>query len=408
MNMKKIWTTKLATSALLLIGGCSQMGNKPATFGEDIEFLKKHTQTIVLSDKAGGAQAAVVPAYQGRVMTSTAAGPKGLSFGWINKELIAAGEKRQHINAYGGEERFWIGPEGGQFAIYFPKGAPFDFEHWQVPAVIDTEPFDLVSQTSDQVTFRRKASLANWSGTRFDIQIDRTVRLLNVKEAAEKLGAAIGDSVRMVAYEAESKITNTGTESWKKETGLLSIWILSMFSPSPGTTIVIPFEAGAEEALGPKVNDEYFGKVPADRLVVKDDVLFFKGDGKQRGKIGLSTKRAKPILGSYDATNKVLTLVQYSKPKGATDYVNSMWRKQEDPYNGDVVNSYNDGPLGGGQKQMGPFYELESSSPALELAPNKSGSHIHRVFHLVGPETELDKIAVATLGVKLEEIKNAL
>jgi len=100
--------------------------------------------------------------------------------------------------------------------------------------------------------------------------------------------------------------------------------------------------------------------------------------------------------------------VQYTKPKGATDYVNSMWRKQEDPYNGDVENSYNDGPLGGGQKQMGPFYELESSSPALELAPNKSGSHIHRVFHLVGPESELDKIADATLGVKLEEIKNAL
>ncbi len=384
------------------------MQNKPATFGQDIEFLKKHTQTIVLCNKGGDAQLAVVPAYQGRVMTSTASGPNGLSFGWINKELIATGEKRPHINAYGGEERFWIGPEGGQFAIYFPKGAPFDFEHWQVPPVIDTEPFDLVSQTSDQVSFRRKASLANWSGTRFDIQIDRTVRLLNAKEAAEKLGAAIGDSVRIVAYEAESKITNTGTEPWKKETGLLSIWILSMFSPSPGTTIVIPFNAGAQATFGPKVNDEYFGKVPADRLVVKDSILFFKGDGKQRGKIGLSAKRAKPILGSYDANNKVLTLVQYTKPRGATDYVNSMWRKQEDPYNGDVVNSYNDGPLGGGQKQLGPFYEIESSSPALELAPNKSGSHTHRVFHLIGPETELDKISVATLGVKLEEIKNAL
>jgi hypothetical protein len=242
----------------------------------------------------------------------------------------------------------------------------------------------------------------------FEIQIDRTVRLLTTEEANKKLGAAVGGSVKMVAYETESTITNTGTQPWKKETGLLSIWILSMFRPSPETTIVIPFNAGAQATLGPKVNDEYFGKVPADRLAVKDSVLFFKGDGKYRSKIGLSPKRAKPILGSYDATNRVLTLVQYTKPDGANDYVNSMWQQQEKPYAGDVANSYNDGPAEPGKKPMGPFYELESSSPALELGPNKSGSHIHRVFHLVGSESELDKVARATLGVKLEEIKNAL
>jgi hypothetical protein len=397
-----------ATLELTPIRRCSQMQNKPATFSQDVDFLKKHTQTIILSDKAGDAQAAVVPAYQGRVMTSTAGGAKGLSFGWINRELILSGEKRQHINAYGGEERFWVGPEGGQFSIYFPKGAPFDFEHWQTPSIIDTEPFEAVSQTNDQAVFRKKATLANWTGTKFDIQIGRTIRLLNTKEAAEKLGADIDKSVKIVAYETESKIINTGTQPWKKETGLLSIWILSMFSPSPETTVVIPFNAGDEAVLGSKVNDEYFGKVPADRLVVKDDVLFYKGDGKQRGKIGLSAKRAKPIFGSYDATNNVLTIVQYTKPRGATNYVNSMWKMQEDPYNGDVVNSYNDGPLEGGQKQLGPFYELETSSPALELGPNESGLHIHRVFHLVGPEDKLGKIAQATLGVKLEEIKNAL
>jgi hypothetical protein len=408
MKMTGKFTTGFTFLVVLLFGGCSQMQNKPATFGQDVNFLKKHTQTIILSDKAGDAQAAIAPAYQGRVMTSTADGENGLSFGWINRELISSGEKRRHINAYGGEERFWMGPEGGQFAIYFPKGAPFDFEQWQVPAVIDTEPFEAVSQTNDRAVFRKKATLANWTGTKFDIQIDRTIRLLNTKEAAEKLGAGIDKSVKMVAYETESKITNTGAQPWKKETGLLSIWILSMFCPSPGTTIVIPFNAGDEAALGPKVNDAYFGKVPADRLVVKDDVLFFKGDGKQRGKIGLSAKRAKPILGSYDATNKVLTIVQYTKPKGATNYVNSMWKMQEEPYSGDVVNSYNDGPLEGGQKQLGPFYELETSSPALELGPNESGLHIHRVFHLVGPEDKLGKIAEATLGVKLEEIKNAL
>ena len=59
----------------------------------------------------------------------------------------------------------------------------------------------------------------------------------------------------------------------------------------------------------------------------------------------------------------MLTLVQYDQPEGATDYVNSMWEIQKEPFAGDVVNSYNDGPPAPGAKPLGPFYELETSSP---------------------------------------------
>ena len=65
-----------------------------------------------------------------------------------------------------------------------------------------------------------------------------------------------------------------------------------MFKPAPRTTVVIPFEPGPEAERGPLVNDAYFGKVPPDRLVVSDGVLFFKGDGQHRSKIGLSPQRA--------------------------------------------------------------------------------------------------------------------
>lgn len=398
----------LITLSFLTVMGCSQTNNKIATFGEDLAFLEKHTDCIVLSDPTANARLAIVPEYQGRVMTSTARGLDGMSFGWINKKLIESGKTQKHINAYGGEERFWMGPEGGQFAIYFEPGVPFDFENWQVPPVIDTEPFDLVSKTDNIAIFTKTTSLTSWSGTKFDIRIDRDIRLLSSGDAAGKLGIDIPASVSPVVYETVSKITNKGDKPWKKQTGLLSIWILSMFNPSDRTTVVIPFNPCREDALGPIVNDTYFGKVPADRLVVKEKVLFFKADGKYRSKIGLSPYRAKSILGSYDAQNNCLTLVQYTKPKGITDYVNSMWQMQDKPYAGDVVNSYNDGPVNPGEKPMGPFYELESSSPALELTPGQSVSHIHRVFHFVGPEPELDKIAAATLNVTLEEIKNAL
>jgi hypothetical protein len=56
---------------------------------------------------------------------------------------------------------------------------------------------------------------------------------------------------------------------------------------------------------------------------------------------------------------------------------------------------------------MGPFYELESSSPAAALEPGATLSHVHRTFHLQGPEKDLDGIAKAVLGVTIEQIKSA-
>ena len=54
-------------------------------------------------------------------MTSSSDGENGLSYGWINHDLIGSGEIKKQINAVGGEERFWLGPEGGQFSIFFKK-----------------------------------------------------------------------------------------------------------------------------------------------------------------------------------------------------------------------------------------------------------------------------------------------
>jgi len=392
------------------LSGCVEEKTEMAkkTFGSDLAFLKKYTDVVVLSDTSGSGQVAVLPTLQGRAMTSTAEGTEGLSFGWINRELIASGKTVEHINVYGGEDRFWIGPEGGQFSIFFKKDVPFDLEHWFTPAPIDTEPFELVSKSENRALLKKDMQLENYSRTIFNLRVDREIRILEQNEALEALGITPAKTVKVVAFESNNTMTNTGTKAWEKETGLLSIWILGMFNPSPATTVVVPFNVGTEDELGPIVNDTYFGKVPANRLVVKDGVLLFSGDGQYRSKIGLSPQRARPIVGSYDAVNKVLTIVQYNKPQIAADYVNSMWELQKEPYKGDVVNSYNDGPSEPGAKPMGPFYELETSSPAAALKPGEAVSHIHRTYHLQGPEADLDTIAKATLGVTIAEIKSAL
>ena len=73
---------------------------------------------------------------------------------------------------------------------------------------------------------------------------------------------------------------------------------------------------------------------------------------------------------------------------------------------GDVINSYNDGPPAPGKPPLGPFYELETSSPALSLAPGQTYAHVHRTYHFTGAEADLDRIARATLKAGIAEIAN--
>ena len=379
------------------------MEYRKGTFGYDLQFLKQyHKDLILLGDGSdAGAQIIILPAYQGRVMTSTADGNGGMSFGWINYDLIDSNKEEEHFHAFGGEERFWLGPEGGQFSIFFKKGDPFDFDHWYVPKAIDTEPFILVSSSKTEANFQREMYLKNYSGFEFNLMVNRHIRLLSKTEIPLLLGFPLPENLQIVGFESNNSITNTGNTPWTKEKGLLSIWILSMFNAGNKTTIAVPYKQGNENDLGKLVTDDYFGKVPVDRLKIKNGIIFLNADANYRSKIGISPKRALPILASFDQVNEVLTIAQFSLPEFPADYVNSLWEIQENPFDGDVVNAYNDGFIDG--KQMGKFYELESSSPAATLNVGESMHHVHRTIHLKGNSNELNEITKTLLGIQLSE-----
>ena len=372
------------------------------SYGYDAAFLKQHRkQVIELFSDDGMAKLILSADDQGRVMTSTATGDTGTSFGWLKYDLIASPAKQAHINPYGGEERFWLGPEGGQYSIYFKGGDDFVFDNWQVPGIIDTTPYNILRQDPTSAVFTQSAALTNYSGTVFHISIERSITLLNKAQAAVVLGSAIPEQLHMVAYTSDNRVTNTGKEDWTKEKGLLSIWLLGMFTPSPQTTVIIPFHPapGARKLI----SDNYFGMVPPERLVANDSVVFFTCDGRYRSKIGLSPLIAKPVAGSFDAVNNILTLVVTQVTPGAP-YVNSKWELQRQPYAGDAINAYNDGPLADGT-QMGPFYEIESSSPALALRSGETGRHQQTTLHLQGPLPALNEVAKQVLGIDLDTLK---
>lgn len=392
--------------SLLMCFACQ--GNRPAeeaepdgSYGRDLEFLRDHVADVVeLTDASGNGRIAVSAKYQGRVMTSTAKGLAGDSYGWINYDLIRSGDVLDHFNPVGGEERFWIGPEGGQYSFYFSAGDSFDVSNWQVPYLVDTVSFEQSASGPGRLRFEQDATVTNYSGVDFDIAIQRDIIMVDKDSLMHKTGIQVNDAA-YVAYETINKITNTGTRSWKKEDGLMSIWLLSMLRPGDEAVALVPFRPVA--GIDTLITTTYFGDVPAERLVRLDSVLILKCDGKYRSKIGVSPKAAKPFAASYDYGKNILSVIFFPVDEDGL-YVNSKWELQDHPYAGDVVNAYNDGPLADGG-QLGPFYEVESSSAVRELEPGASLEHRQLTVHLQGEFEPMNEIARALLGVDLRETK---
>jgi hypothetical protein len=373
------------------------------SFRYDLNFLNKYDSIVVL--KAGNARVAVSPKYQGKVFTSTTGGPDDASFGWINYKAFGAAPD-PHMNAYGGENRLWLGPEGNRYSLFFEKGEAQVFDNWKTPAPFDSEPWVLDRKTDSTVDLSKKMDLVNYAGTRFKLEIKRKVMILD--DTATKglfMHITPGVSVKSVAYWTDNTIVNTGTDAWTEASGAPCIWILDMFPPSDSATIFI--RCMYQKELPHTVTADYFGQIPPDRLAEKDDHVYLKADGKSRGKLGISSFAAPSGAGSYDPLKKLLTIIIFNTtPLVSHKWLNQEWASTKPPYQGDAVNAYNDGPLANG-KQMGPFYELESVSPAAFLKPGDSLSHTHIVIHFTGEEKDLDLLAKQIMNISLSQVENA-
>lgn len=417
--MKSIGLIFLASVTAVALAACAQTASAPgdasngrdserasaapeaATFQEDMDFLQQHGNVEVLGREEGG-RVAVSPQYQGRVMTSGVA-PGGRSFGWVNRAFIETGETGTPFDNYGGEDRFWLGPEGGQYGLYFPPGRAFDLENWQVPPALNEGTWNVEEQTDRSITLARSMQVSNYQGTTFDLDVQRTIRMLGEGDVREHFGISPPESVDWVGFESINEVTNAGSNAWPREGGRPSIWVLGQFETFRGAArIVVPYD---EEGSGAVVNDDYFQPLDDSRLVADEGVIVYKADGKYRSKIGVGPARAQAKFGSYNPEARTLTLIQYKKPEGAEAYVNSVWEKQEQPYGGDVINAYNDSPTDAGESS---FYELESSSPALDLAPGESYTHPQRTLHLTGPPQALSYLMEEALGVSAGEVARAL
>jgi hypothetical protein len=383
--------------------------NEPPRIHDDIAFLRQHTATVLLEGPEPGT-VVVLPELQARTMTSATGHPSETSFGWINRARVAEGPLPGDPNLFGGEDRLWLGPEGGPFGLFFQPGAPQTLANWRIPSAIDVPRFELVEQTPVAVEMTHQDRVTNYAGFHFDVSLRRRVEWNDRARTAMLLGMEIDEDIWHVAHSSFNTVTHVGTEPWMPATGLIAVWNLGMYNPSEAATVVIPVRGAGQSGAAIPVTLDYFGIPDARRFRADAQrrLVFFRGDGLYRSKLGVGYSDAGKVLGAWDRTCNALTIVHYNRPDDPVPgYVNNLWKMDAEPWAGDAINAYNDGPNELGST-LGPFYELETLSPALLLRPGESATHVHTTVHLQGSTEALDDIATRLFGVNLAAIDQAL
>lgn len=205
---------KLILSTFMVFMFCALFLYGQTKYADDAAFLKEHTDVISLELENGSA-VLLAPAYQGRVMTSSFDAKEGASFGWINRPVIEQGvltpeeEKGkvfEKIYIFGGEERFWIGPEGGQFAYFFGPQKDFTLDNWNTPAFIDTDVYAVKDKSTTHATFTHEAELKNQSGHSFKMGIERKIQILDRETMAGNLSVELAEGIKGVGYESKIRL----------------------------------------------------------------------------------------------------------------------------------------------------------------------------------------------------------
>ncbi|RRQ48619.1 hypothetical protein DZC72_13085 [Maribacter algicola] len=374
----------------VLLTGC-QPKLKSGSFEADLDILKNINDIHVLQTE--NAMVAVSGNLQGRVFTSSSKGLKGKSYGWFKRKAILDGSFKIQFSGLGGEDRMWFGPQYGKYNVFFKKGSTFEDEHMRMAPDLDTLSFKVLSKSKKKVTSEGCMKIKNYQDFVFDIEVRRSVSIMEKKKIEENLAISLTENISYVGFETETKITNVGSEKWSKEKGLISIWILGCIIPTDNTVAIIPTRGRIEGVTN------YFTPLYDSRMQIKDRVVYYKADANYLNKIGILPENTIPVFGSYSPEMNLLTIVEFTFDDSPL-YMNSQKTEQIDPYGGDVINIFNDGTIATAGP-FGPFYELESSSSAKELEVGAVQTHVSKTYHFEGDEVYLDAIAEAILGVKL-------
>jgi hypothetical protein len=374
-------------------------------FKEAVSLLKAaKREHYILKGQNTARQVLVCPELAGRVMGTTCSGPTGVFGGFIDAKAFKDGITDIWDN-WGGEERYWLCPEGGQYGLMF-GGKKSCFENYTVQDGFNNQPFKTleVSKLGNSITMRSRMVLKNGVGTIFHVEITRRITLLDA--CPYSLGQ--GDKVDFTGFQSESRLTNVGDKPMTRETGVLAHWHLGQFPVDEHIIAVIPYRPG--HYSDPPVREDYFkdfvvgGAMPANRYRILPASVLFKADGKVRTKIGQNRSRAMGLLASYNLATDEIVLLDYDFYPNH-EYAASYWYELADPYDGDCISFSAEGPDQEGGSR-GRCYELEAMSPALFLHPGESFDWRTRTLHMTGPRVVMAGILRRNLSTEISSLED--
>lgn len=392
--------------ALICLAGCQQ------SFRSIKRKVMIHSGDVHVLESDSGGRVLVVPGLMGRVLTSSVGGVE--LAGFVSLADIEQGGRDIAFNNFGGQDRFWIGPEAGQFGIYFKPGDEVTRETWRVPPELNRGVMPVISTFDEdkKVVLGCDMVVTNYLGVQFRVRVRREIGLVPAVRLNEEIGVPLPEGVSYVGSYSLNTLTNAGDETWEQHKGLLCIWILGQFNTGPRVAVIAPMRA-ATEGTGSSArgySDDYFGTVPPERLVVQSDAVVFRADGSGEGKFGIGPERTAGVAGAYDPDRDLLIIVKFDVRPEEPLYASFHWgKKLADPFVGDVFQAYNTGGVVPGEvNAQWPFYELESVSPCRELAPGEAITHRHATFAFTGVRKKLDIVAREVLGLSLNDVVGAL
>lgn len=363
--------------------------SRPDNFAADVDFLRAFASPAVLKDSTSKSAIAIVAGWQGRVMSSTVAGD-GRSFGFLNYGTIENG-KQFHFSTFGGEDRLLFGPLPDSTAL-----APID----SLPATPLPDPLRdsallrQVSSAKGIISLEGEAQLPNTKNNILSAHITRTITLLSRRDLHNYLGADIHRSVHAVGFHSDNILLNAGTQRWDTTHGTTAIRIRGMFTAGPQSIGIIPLRKGGKVRTGTPI--------PKERLLVNNDVAYFRADGNFDMELGVQQASALNFMGIYDPERKLLTVIQFTLPRNPALYLGETATDAR----AEVLTIRNNGPENAVAR--GRFVEVQSTSPAALLKPKGRMQHFHRTIHLEGSEKHLGEITKKIFGVNLKEITTAL
>ena len=235
-------------------------------FREVVELLQDtHNAPVLLESRRHSTGVVCAPSLVGRVMTTTFDTDRGMALGWIGADAIQKGPGDPVFNNYGGEERPWFGPEGSQFGLHFRSRTQV-FENYRVQAGMSWQPYLTVHRTAESVLMRARIHLQNLAGTRFDLNVERLIRIM---EYCPYTAGLVGDRIDFVGFQSETSVRNMDRNPILPETGLICCWTPGLHPHQNGSVVVLPLREGSESDLGPPIRQDYFkdlclgGELPA-------------------------------------------------------------------------------------------------------------------------------------------------